>query len=84
MRRGPDETIDVRCGGYFVTIDVLWKVTFDSGAVLHQPELGCATIWTVDVWPLPSPAVYLETSLALRSPLFVRPVTVITFEVVDV
>jgi prepilin-type N-terminal cleavage/methylation domain-containing protein len=74
----------VEAGDYFVVIDVLWNVTFDSGAVLHQPELGCATIWTVDVWPLPSPAVYLETSLALRSPCAVTPVTVRTFDVVDV
>ena len=45
---------------------MLLNETFVNATFEHQPLLGVALIRAVDVLPLPSPAVYFDTSLAFR------------------
>src|SRR5437899_458231 len=44
---------------------VLLKVVLENATLKHHPAFGVAVNNTVDVLPLPSPAVYFDTSLAL-------------------
>jgi len=64
-------------------IDVLLNVDFVNGTFEHHPLFGVARTDTVDFLPLPSPAVYVDTSLAV-SELPFTPVTVSTLDVVEV
>src|SRR3954467_12653169 len=83
LRRGPDALPVVTSGWDDYLIDVLLKVVLENATLKHHPAFGVASDLTVDFFPLPRPAVYVDTNVALIL-VVVTFVTVSTFDVVVV